>query len=909
MKYSYHIRGMTCMGCRSHVEAALAAVPGVTRAMVDLEKAEAVLEMDSPVPVETLQQAVSGAGGRYSLHPPGAAVTQTYHIHGMSCNGCRNHVQEALSGVEGVHSAEVNLETGEAVIEMASPIPLETFREALEKHGDRYSIHLPGQHGHADPPKQAEPKQQGRGSGTGTYYCPMRCEGDKTYPEPGDCPVCGMDLVEEVSFEPPADTRYTCPMHPELIREEPGNCPICGMDLVPVNPEPTAEQRTYRKLLRKFWVALGFTLPIFGIAMSEMLAGNPLYRLMSPGAWNWVQLGLSLPVVFYATWMFFQRAYRSLRYRNLNMFTLIGIGAGVAWLFSLAGLLFPDFFPEQFRTEGGQVHVYFEAATVILTLVLMGQVLEARAHGKTNSAVRELLKLAPNKAIRVRDGVEEEISIDAISIGDILRVRPGARIPVDGTLTQGGSAVDESMITGEPIPVDKVAGDTVRSGTLNGNQSFLMQAEKIGSDTLLAHIVRMVNEAGRSRAPIQNLADRVSAYFVPIVVMTAAITAVVWAIWGPEPAYVYGLVNGIAVLIIACPCALGLATPMSVMVGVGKGAQNGILIREAAALETLAKVDVLLVDKTGTLTEGRPSLEAVEAARGKSPDEVLRLAASLNSPSEHPLARATVRYAEEKGLALEAARDFRAVTGKGVTGRVQGLQVALGNESLMQQAGVEIPEGLAQAARSYQEAGKTVSFLASDGEAIGFTVIGDRLKPGGREAIDALRGKGLEVIMLTGDNERTARAVAESLDLSGFRAGLLPEDKLQEVEKLRKQGKVVAMAGDGINDAPALAASDVGIAMGTGTDVAIESAPVTLVRGDLEALVRARVLSSKVMRNIRQNLFFALVYNTIGVPVAAGVLYPFFGVLLSPMLAAAAMSFSSVSVIANALRLRAISLN
>ena len=897
------------MGCRSHVEAALAAVPGVTRAMVDLEKAEAVLEMDSPVPVETLQKAVSGAGGRYSLHLPGAAVTHTYHIHGMSCNGCRNHVQEALSGVEGVRSAEVNLETGEAVIEMASHIPIETFREALEKHGDRYSIHLPGEKGHADPPKQAEPKQKGRGTGAGTYYCPMRCEGDKTYPKPGDCPVCGMDLVEEVSFGAPAGTQYTCPMHPEIVRDEPGSCPICGMELVPVQPEPSAEQRTYRTLLRKFWVALGFTLPIFGIAMSEMLAGNPLYRLMPPGAWNWVQLGLSLPVVFYATWMFFQRAYRSLRYRSLNMFTLIGIGAGVAWLFSLAGLLFPDFFPEQFKTEGGQVHVYFEAATVILTLVLMGQVLEARAHGKTNSAVRELLKLAPNKAIRVRDGVEEEISIDAIAIGDILRVKPGAKIPVDGTITRGETAVDESMITGEPIPVDKTAGDMVRSGTLNGNQSFLMEAEKIGSDTLLAHIVKMVNEAGRSRAPIQNLADRVSAWFVPIVVLTAFITGVVWAVWGPEPAYVFGLVNAIAVLIIACPCALGLATPMSVMVGVGKGAQNGILFREAVALETLAKVDILLVDKTGTLTEGKPTLEGVEAAEGEDPDQLLRLAASLNRLSEHPLARAIVHHAEEKGLELEDAQDFRAVTGKGVTGLVQGSRVALGNASLMEQTGSEVPEALARKARSYQEAGKTVSFLGADGAVKGITIIGDRLKPGGQQAIRLLRQKGVEVIMLTGDNERTARTVADALQLSGYRAGLLPEDKLREVEQLRASGKVVAMAGDGINDAPALAASDVGIAMGTGTDVAIESAPITLVRGDLEALVKARVLSSKVMRNIRQNLFFALVYNTIGVPVAAGVLYPFFGVLLSPMLAAAAMSFSSVSVIANALRLRAISLN
>ncbi len=907
MKETYHIRGMSCMGCRSHVEAALAAVPGVTRAEVDLRRAEAVLELDSPVPVATLQQAVKGAGGRYSLHLPGEPERQAYHIHGMSCNGCRTHVQETLSKVPGVRAVSVDLAKAEAVVESEQPIALETFRKALEADGGRYSIYLPGAHPPSEPAALSEKK--GPGIGTGTFYCPMRCEGEKTYPKPGDCPVCGMDLVEEVSFGAPAQTQYTCPMHPDIVRDQPGSCPICGMDLVAVAPEPSAEERTYRTLLRKFWVALAFTLPIFAIAMSEMVPGQPLYKLLPQGAWNWVQLALSLPVVFYATWMFFQRAYRSLRYWNLNMFTLIGIGAGIAWLFSLAGLLFPGFFPEQFKTEAGQVHVYFEAATVILTLVLMGQVLEARAHGKTNSAIKELLKLAPNKAIRVRDGVEEEIALDAIKVGDLLRVKPGAKIPVDGTLTQGEGSVDESMITGEPIPVDKSEGDLLRSGTLNGNQTFLMRAEKIGADTLLAHIVRMVNEASRSRAPIQNLADRVSAYFVPAVVLIALITGLMWVVWGPEPAYVYGLVNGIAVLIIACPCALGLATPMSVMVGVGKGARNGILIREAAALEALAKVDTLLVDKTGTLTEGKPSVEAVEVAEGADPTRVLRLIASLNRPSEHPLARATVHYAEQQGVTLEDVSDFRAVTGKGVTGKLGGNELALGNTALMEEMGMSMREGLLQKAEGYQAQGKTVSFLGADGAVAGMVVIADQLKPGSRKAIADLRRKGVEVLMLTGDNPRTAGAVAESLHLSGFRAGLLPEDKLREVQKLKAAGKRVAMAGDGINDAPALAGSDVGIAMGTGTDVAIESAAITLVSGDLQALVKARVLSTKVMRNIKQNLFFALVYNSIGVPVAAGLLYPFFGVLLSPMLAAAAMSFSSVSVIANALRLRNSSLH
>lgn len=907
MKETYQIRGMSCMGCRSHVETALAAVPGVTRAEVDLGRAEAVVEMEKPVPLETLREAVQGAGGRYSLHLPGEPARATYHIRGMSCNGCRNHVQETLSKVPGIIAASVDLEKAEAVVESEAPIALETLAGALEADGGRYTIHRPGEHPLAE--GTATSVKKADGNGTGTFYCPMRCEGDKTYDQPGDCPVCGMDLVEEVSFAAPAATTYACPMHPDMVREAPGSCPICGMELVAVSPEPSAEERTYRTLLRKFWIALAFTGPIFAIAMSEMLSGQPLYKLMPQAAWNWVQLALSLPVVFYATWMFFQRAYRSLRYWNLNMFTLIGIGAGIAWLFSLAGLLFPGFFPEQFKTESGQVHLYFEAATVILTLVLMGQVLEARAHGKTNSAIRELLKLAPSRAVRVRGDKEEEIPIDAISAGDILRVKPGAKIPVDGTLTQGEGSVDESMITGEPIPVDKTVGDVLRSGTLNGNQSFLMRADKIGSDTLLAHIVRMVNEASRSRAPIQKLADRVSAYFVPAVVFIALVTCAVWVAWGPEPAYVYGLVNGIAVLIIACPCALGLATPMSVMVGVGKGARNGILIRDAEALETLAKVDTLLVDKTGTLTEGKPSVEAVEVAEGYNATQVLQWVASLNRPSEHPLARAAVRYAEQQGVTLEAVTGFRAQTGKGVTGTLAGRDYFLGNTALMEEAGLSMPEGLQKKAEAYQAQGKTVSFLGTNGAVTGMVVIGDRLKEGSREAVAALRKKGVEVIMLTGDNPRTAAAVAGSLHLSGYRAGLLPEDKLREVQQLKAAGRKVAMAGDGINDAPALAGSDVGIAMGTGTDVAIESAAITLVGGDLQALVKARALSAQVMRNIRQNLFFALVYNSVGVPVAAGLLYPFFGVLLSPMLAAAAMSFSSVSVIANALRLRNSSLH
>ncbi|MFC4095263.1 copper-transporting P-type ATPase [Euzebyella saccharophila] len=733
----------------------------------------------------------------------------------------------------------------------------------------------------------------------------MHCEGDKTYDKPGDCPVCGMDLVEEVNLTATSDTQYTCPMHPEIIKDEPGSCPICGMDLVPMEPDLSAEEKTYKKLLKKFWIAVAFTLPIFIIAMSEMIADNPLYDILELKYWNWIQFALSLPVVFYATWMFFERAYRSIKTWNLNMFTLIGIGAGVAWLFSVFGMLVPDFFPDQFKTEAGTVHVYFEAATVILTLVLLGQVLEARAHSKTNSAVKELLKLAPNKAVKVVDGEEQEVAIDEIELGDILRVKPGDKIPVDGVITEGETSIDESMITGEPIPVNKSVDDKVSSGTINGNQSFLMKAEKVGSDTLLSQIIQMVNDASRSRAPIQKLADTVSGYFVPIVVIIAVVTFAVWAIWGPEPAYVYALVNAIAVLIIACPCALGLATPMSVMVGVGKGAQNGVLIKNAEALEKMDKVDTLIVDKTGTITEGKPTVEKVGSFdNGFSDSEVLQYIVSLNNQSEHPLAEATVKYGKEQKVEFLKTDGFNAVTGKGVEGKVNGKDVALGNAKMMEHANAELLETMEKKAQSFQKRGKTVSYLAIDGKTVGYVVIGDKIKETSAKAIKELQEKGIDVIMLTGDNHDTAQAVASELYLADFQAGMLPENKLQEVEKLQENGKVVAMAGDGINDAPALAKSDVGIAMGTGTDVAIESAAITLVKGDLHGIVKARNLSDVVMRNIKQNLFFAMIYNTLGIPIAAGLLYPFFGILLSPMIAALAMSFSSVSVIANSLRLK-----
>jgi Cu2+-exporting ATPase len=833
-------------------------------------------------------------------------MKQTYHIHGMTCDGCRTKIEKTLTNVEGVTNASVNLEKAEATLEMKSHIPIEKFQEILKKDGGKYSIHSQGEHQHNSIKKSGKPKVQE----TGTFYCPMHCEGDKTYDQSGDCPVCGMDLVKEQKLTATPSGQWTCPMHPEIVKDGSGDCPICGMDLVPMEPDISAEEKAYKKLIKKFWIAVGFTLPILIIAMSDLFNNNPLNSILKIEYWNWIQLALSLPVVFYATWMFFERAYRSIITWNLNMFTLIGIGTGVAWLFSVFGMFFPDFFPDQFKTDAGTVFVYYEATTVILTLVMLGQVLEARAHSKTNSAVKELLKLAPNKAIKVIDGEEQEVAIDDIEIGDILRVKPGDKIPVDGVLSEGKTSIDESMITGEPIPVSKAEGDKVSSGTINGNQSFLMKAEKVGADTLLSQIIQMVNDASRSRAPIQKLADTFSSYFVPIVVLISVITFAVWAIWGPEPAYVYALVNAIAVLIIACPCALGLATPMSIMVGVGKGAQNGVLIKNAEALEKMDKVDTLIVDKTGTITEGKPAVEKIGVfGDGFRENEILHFIASLNSSSEHPLAEATLKYGKEQNTEISKTENFSAVTGKGVEGTVDGKKLDLGNAKMMEYANATISSEMETEAQSYQKRGKTVSYLSVDGKVSGYVVIGDKIKETSAKAIKELQAKGIAVIMMTGDNHDTAQAVADDLDLADFKAGMLPQDKLEEVKKLQEKGKVVAMAGDGINDAPALAKSDVGIAMGTGTDVAIESAAITLVKGDLQGIVKARNLSEAVMRNIKQNLFFAFIYNTVGIPIAAGVLYPFFGLLLSPMIAALAMSLSSVSVIINALRLRTKKIN
>jgi P-type Cu+ transporter len=693
-------------------------------------------------------------------------------------------------------------------------------------------------------------------------------------------------------------------MHPEVVRDAPGSCPICGMALEPRSVTLEQENPELVDMSQRFWVSLALTIPVFAVAMSEMLPGDPIARLLSPAARLWLQFVLSAPVVLWGGLPFFQRGWASLVNRNLNMFTLIAIGTGAAFGFSVIALLFPELLPDALRGHGGALPVYFEAAAVITTLVLMGQVLELRARSATSGAIRALLGLAPKTARRIEaDGTENDVALDRIQVADRVRVRPGEKVPVDGVVVQGVSAVDESMVTGEPVPVEKTPGSRVTGGTVNATGSLVVTAERIGQETLLAQIVRMVSEAQRSRAPIQRLADVVSSWFVPAVIAIALTTAFVWGLYGPEPRLAHALVNAVAVLIIACPCALGLATPMSIMVGTGRGAREGVLIKNAEALELLEKVDTLVVDKTGTLTEGKPRLSAVVPEGAFDDGLLLQLAAGLEKASEHPLAAAIVAGAMERGVTIPPASDFRSITGKGVTGTVLGRRVALGNVKLLQDIGVGV-ERLAKRADALRNNGQTVMLVAVDEAPAGLIGVADPVKASSPEAIRMLHDQGVRVVMLTGDSRTTAEAVARELGIDDVRADVLPAQKSEVVARLMAEGRIVAMAGDGINDAPALARAHVGIAMGTGTDVAMRSAGVTLVKGDLRGIVKARRLSRGVMSNIRQNLFFAFVYNALGVPVAAGLLYPTFGLLLSPMLASAAMSLSSVSVMANALRLR-----
>ncbi len=743
--------------------------------------------------------------------------------------------------------------------------------------------------------------------GTAYYFCSVKCLEDfRANPEQFTRPAEVLTSAPSASGKRDS-AEYTCPMHPEIVRSGPGSCPICGMALEPrivtrgehANPE-------LADMSRRFWVGLALALPVVVLEMGGHLAS--LHMLVPPRVSAWLQLVLATPVVLWAGWPFFVRGWTSVLARSLNMFTLIAMGTGVAWAYSVVATLAPGLFPAAFRGMGGAVAVYFEAAAVITVLVLLGQVLELRARERTGGAIRALLDLAPKTALRVSDGGDDrEVALEAVVVGDWLRVRPGDKVPVDGEIVQGKSSVDESLVTGESMPVAKAPGDKVIGGTINQTGSFVMRAEKVGRDTVLAQIVQMVADAQRSRAPIQRLADAVAAWFVPTVIAIAVLAFIGWLVWGPDPALSYALVAAVAVLIIACPCALGLATPVSIMVGVGRGAGAGVLIKNAEALERLEKVDTLVVDKTGTLTEGKPRVTAVVPAKGFEADELLRLAASLERGSEHPLAGAILAAAQERQLTLGDVQDFNAVTGKGVTGMVGGKRVALGNAKLL--ADLRIDAGaLMQRAEELRAEGATVILAAVDDRAAGLLAIADPIKASTPDAIRALKTDGIRVVMLTGDNRTTARAVAAKLGITEIEAEVLPENKGQIVKQLRDQGRVIAMAGDGVNDAPALAAADVGIAMGTGTDVAMESAGVTLLKGDLRGIVRARRLSQATMRNIRQNLFFAFVYNVAGVPIAAGVLYPVFGILLSPIIAAAAMSLSSVSVVGNALRLRRVEL-
>jgi Cu+-exporting ATPase len=760
-----------------------------------------------------------------------------------------------------------------------------------------------------------------------TYFCPM-CQGVETDTS-GSCPKCGMGLERNLVFRESGKIIYTCPMHPQIEQDHPGNCPICGMTLEPRTPGSgdEEEQDEISVLSRKFWIALVLTIPVLIIAMGHAIPGQNIESIVPKEIGAWIEFGLTTPVILWAGGFFFTRAWQSIINRSLNMFTLIAVGVGAAYAYSAVAVIAPGLFPESFRRHG-QVDLYFEAAAAITTLVLLGQLIEGKARSRTSQAVKALLGLAAKTAHRMRKPAgeasasqrtggggaaatslqEEDIPVDAIQKGDLLRVRPGEKVPIDGVIVEGQSNIDESMITGEPMPVSKHAGNKVVGATVNQTGSFVMRAELIGSETVLAQIVQMVAEAQRSRAPIQKLADRVSGYFVPTVVSVAVITFILWSVFGPKPAMAYALVNAVSVLIIACPCALGLATPMSIMVGVGRAAQAGILVKNAQAVEITEKVTHLITDKTGTLTAGKPEVVSRVSGKRTSEQEVLQIAASVEAHSEHPLARAIVEAAKKEQIALRDVTDFQSTTGKGVSAMLNGRRVFVGKDRFVANSGVTLPNELRTQAERLQEQAQTTVWVAVDGHAVGIIGIADPIKPTTRTAIRALHDMGLKIIMCTGDNRRTAELVAHQLGIDELRAEVLPDEKIEIVKSLKASGATVAMAGDGINDAPALAAADVGIAMGTGTDVAIESAGITLVKGDLMGIVKAMHLSRAVMRNIRQNLFFAFIYNVVGVPIAAGVLYPFFGVLLSPMIAGAAMSFSSVSVIANALRLRKVTL-
>lgn len=874
MKKTYKVLGMTCSGCQAMVQRKLNEMEGID-ASVNLEKGTADIESTRHYSLQELRDWIAPLG-HYDI----VELHDTYSI-------LRPDLQDSPSGQ---YICPMYCEGHDRIYHEKKRCPVCNMHLVPVESLDSASLQTPVHH-----TKMANP------SNAGKYYCPMMCEGDKVYNTFGSCPVCGMNLEKIPSLT--VQTTYTCPMHPEVVQQEPGTCPICGMDLVAIQAEE--DNTAYRALKKKFWISVALTVPVFLLAMGDMLPGKPVSTYISPSVNGYIQLALTLPVVFYTCWMFFSRAWVSFRTWNLNMFSLIGLGAGAGFLYSLAALFFPHAFPEEFADHHGAVGLYFESVCVILTLVLLGQLMEAKAHARTNIAIKELIKLSPAEAILIQDGDETKVAVSAVGVGDVLRVRPGDKVPIDGTVIEGTSSVDESMITGEPIPQEKNIGDAVIGGTINGNRAFLMQASRIGTDTLLAQIIQLVSEASRSQAPIQRVTDRIARIFVPVVMAVAAATFIIWYYSGIDNSLAFAFTNLLAVLIVACPCALGLATPMSVMVAIGKGAKSGILIKNAEALETLRKVSTLIVDKTGTLTVGRPTVAHVsttDSHRFKE-DDILQIAASINRHSSHPLAQAMVDCAQRRGLQFLDVTNFEDIAGKGVAANIFHMRVLLGTKRLLEENNITIPDASQDDIRKIAEDGRSISLLAIDGVYSGIISIVDEIKETSLEAIQRLQKRGIDVLMFTGDNENTAKAVAKKTGIRHWKANMLPADKLNEIKKLQQQGHIVAMAGDGINDAPALTQADVGIAMGTGTDIAIHSAEVTLVKGDLKAVNKSITLSHGMMTNVKQNLVFAFLYNVIGIPVAAGILYPGLGILMSPMIAAAAMSLSSVSVIVNSLRL------
>ncbi|MBD3903888.1 heavy metal translocating P-type ATPase [Chryseobacterium sp. Ch-15] len=910
MYQQYKILGMTCSGCQKKISEKLNSVNGIS-ADVNLETSSVDINSDAEINLDELNKALSEIGN-YKLEDPNkpentfvkpqdrVSPSSVYYCP-MECEGDKVYFQQ------GKRCPDCNMYL----------VPIEEKLAKDPNHKPTYSsTNLP----------------ENFKNHIGSFYCPMFCEGDKVYHEKADCPVCHMHLDEitedlvknsvsnshshhhnHQQHETPKVTddmagKYYCPMFCEGEKTYDSNvgCPVCGMDLVKY-PEKGEEETddTYLILKRKFIISLAFTIPVFILSMGGMLIDFPFSHNLQ----GIFELILTLPVLFYSGWFIMKRGWVSFKTWNLNMFSLIALGVAAAFIFSIVALVFPDLLPHEVRGHNQKAPLYFEAVSVIMTLVILGQLMEALAHKKTGNAIKELMNLSPDEANLMVNNEEKRVPLSEVKIGDILKVKPGEKIPVDGKIIEGNSVVDESMITGEPIPVEKNMDDSVTSGTINGNQAFLMKAEKVGDETLLSKIIKMVNDASRSRAPIQKLTDKVAKVFVPTVIAVAVITFILWQIFGPEgQKTLFAFINAVAVLIVACPCALGLATPMSLMVGIGKGAKNGILIKNAEALELMHKVNVLITDKTGTLTEGKPSLEHIETVNNSSENIILKLAYSLNQNSEHPLSSAVIKKAKADHISAEKVEKFENISGKGVKGIINGKTVYLGNENLLVSNGIQIPENLKLKAKEVQSKAHTLSYIAQENEALGFVSFSDKIKESSRKAVQHLMNEGIEVIMMTGDNENTAKAVADELGIKNYKASCLPEDKLNEVKKLQEQGKIVAMTGDGINDSPALAQSNVGIAMGTGTDVAIETAEITLLKGDILGIVKAKILSEKLLRNIKENLFFAFIYNVLGIPVAAGLLYPFFGILLSPMIAAAAMSLSSLSVILNSLRLNSVDL-